>query len=492
MRFDIKNTVDVGEIKASSNLLNEKLIVELSREVRPHLFKLQPAQFIFLLVNLSSKGTNLEANIALINDYFAKLSEPNLKLELEAYLANLFLKNYETEIAYNDFFKIIASHTKNPKSCDLQTNFKNEITFFCHAPVLLAHTNPMFKMLRERKRSDLKINILSLHEDKKFTATCEAVGAQFKKLEATNYVTAYDQLIEFSKEHVALVWLCLPMHLAYVSAHSSNLVWWSHKMHPGIDGPLIRLHANEPAKVNDHFWHHFDCGFDLKNEGAHKVPFEERSKNFGSFCRVELINNRQHWLNVRSILSLDNELSYNYTGRSSIHESWCSELNIDPRRVKFLGWLKDPHSKIREMAFLLDCVKLGQGLMALEAIAAKVPVLSPKGNIGAFIGFLLRIFLPADNELNAIEQSSQIFDKSGNLSTEAFALLDRHALYNSTVFSNEEGLLKNARNFLDQTGNKHISDLLHSYLVTEMKSKSKFEAFMKIILEHQPLAKRQR
>ena len=58
------------------------------------------------------------------------------------------------------------------------------------------------------------------------------------------------------------------------------------------------------------------------------------------------------------------------------------EVKIDGNKIKFLGWLKEPHLKIKEMCFLIDGFNLGHGYLAMEAMAAKVPIIYPKSKKG--------------------------------------------------------------------------------------------------------------
>ena len=99
--------------------------------------------------------------------------------------------------------------------------------------------------------------------------------------------------------------------------------------------------------------------------------------NFGSFCREELIDSEQYWKSVKLILEVNPQARYFYCGKKEIHMKWCNTLNLDATKIIFNGWLANPHEKIREMAFLLDGFTLGHGYMALEAMAAKVPIIVP-------------------------------------------------------------------------------------------------------------------
>ena len=44
--------------------------------------------------------------------------------------------------------------------------------------------------------------------------------------------------------------------------------------------------------------------------------------------------------------------------------------------------VKKPHLKIKEMCFLIDGFNLGHGYLAMEAMAAKVPIIYPKSKKG--------------------------------------------------------------------------------------------------------------
>ncbi len=477
MNFEIQNTVDAQQIANSARKLTETNIIELSAKVRPELGKLTPKQFLFLLGNLASNGHNFENNLALIDQYFSYTQDLNLKLQMELFLGDLFLKQYETEDAYRHFYEVTGKYTKADNRKVSQQQVKKEISFFCHSPVLLAHTNPMFKMLSERDNTDIKINILSLGESEKFTAACESVGARFLKIDARNYMTAYDLLLKFTRNHISLVWLCLPAHLSYVASRSSNLTWWSLKMHPSIEGARSRLHIYDSCTINGFDWQKFDCGFTINNLNTVVQPFQKRSKNFGSFCREELLNNIDHWKNVGSILSLDDQLIYSYTGRKKIHDKWCSDLKIDPQRVNFLGWLEDPYTKLKEMAFLLDGVKLGHGVMALEAIAAKVPVLSPTSSIGGYLAFLLRNF----QQCQSARQGNSSFMDTGVLKHSAYDSLCEQTLVQATVFKDKNELLQKAQTLLINRDNDIIGSKLHSYLAQEMKSKADFNDFVSLV-----------
>ena len=120
-----------------------------------------------------------------------------------------------------------------------------------------------------------------------------------------------------------------------------------------------------------------DVGFEIKNQSVAPMEWKLRKLNFGSFCREELIDSEQYWRSVKLILDGNSKARYFYCGKKEIHMKWCNTLNLDATKIIYNGWLANPHEKIREMAFLLDGFTLGHGYLALEAMAAKVPIIIP-------------------------------------------------------------------------------------------------------------------
>ena len=144
------------------------------------------------------------------------------------------MKNYEQEDCYDKFFGVIGK--KYPLNLHkLQQNEKIEkLLFFVHSPVFLAHTNPMLKMLAKRIDRSREIAIASLSYNENFAETCEKLGVKFIVLEGKTIIEAYRRLINEAKKWDVLVWQCLPVHLNFICRQIPNLVWWSHKFHPGI------------------------------------------------------------------------------------------------------------------------------------------------------------------------------------------------------------------------------------------------------------------
>lgn len=460
MRFQIKNSINRHEIRKSAALLNEEEITVLCDKASAILTNLKPGEFLFLMANLASRGTNFQNNLALIQTYLSQAQPMDLKLELENFLAQLFLKKYETENEYNAFYKVIADGhgliNQKPQTRDRE----NGITFFSHTPSLLAHTNPMFKMLKERTNKEIPIKIASLSENGQFKDACREVESEFIHLKGSCLTDSYSQLLDATKNQFALVWQCSPINLSYVSSLSNNLVWWSHKFHPNIANSAIRI-GTDPVRsneyqINSQNWFHFDVGFSLVEEPHCKTPFQKRAKHFGSFCREELIDHEQHWLNVKTILEMNKGLTYCYAGRSPVHRKWCETLELSEEQIKFLGWLKTPTEKIKEMVFLLDGVKLGHGQMAFEAINLKIPLISPANSAGAYVKFISR------NKRHVKSQATR-------------ELIDR------TIFKAPEDLVNVVDKLLDKETNEDLGEKLCGALKYEHKHLSTFEDFVRLI-----------
>lgn len=460
MEFIVKDTLDPSEIQNSCQNISEELIFALAREILPHVEKLKPRQFLFLMANLSSKKSLFLENLKIIDKYLSNITDLNLILEIENALYSLFLKNYEQEDCYNDFFKIIGKQFSSNLHQVWQNKKIEKVLFFIHSPVFLAHTNPMLKMLANRVDRGQEIAISSLSYDKAFAETCERIGVKFIVLGEKTTIQAYRKLINEAKSWDVLVWQCLPVHLNFICKHVPNLVWWSHKFHPGIEDVAFRIGADPNHKKSfswfGYDWTHFDVGFDIKNEGQNANEWHIRKNYFGSFCREELIDHEKHWINVREVLKAAENLQYVYTGRKKIHQKWCENLNIDARRIKYLGWLTEPHEEIRKVNFLIDGPYLGHGLMALEAIACGVPIISAPETLGAFKNFLTR---------NYKDFAQLFYDEKTSI----------------LFFNQKSELIEAVKILSDQERNLDISAFLKKLWEFELDRYDNFEDFLRII-----------
>ena len=405
------------EIPDSPNFNEVPKVAEYCKEIgvdsilfndESDLIKLSPSQFLFICGVNGKLEKNFNITLNLIKTYIQNIPKENidLLLNLENALYIHYIKNFDNQSSYNQFFDIFVQKYKSKKQ--IKTSITdNGILFFVHVPRFLAHTNPLFKILSENSDKNMKITIASLSYNHDFKLKCDELGVNFINLnhncENNNPISlsAYLRLNEISKNYKHFIWQCLPVNLSFFSQLNSNISWWSLKFHPNI--PNLKSYIGtftdkDPiVKINDNNWNNYFSGFSLKNINLHQAHWNIRKKYFGSFCREELIDKREFWEIISKILKDNDNIIYCYTGRKSIHEKWTKRLSIDEKKIKHLGWLSDPEKFISQMAFLIEGRELGHGMLAYEAMLAKVPIIGIdcKDFYGAFKNRLI-----FDNKIN--------------------------------------------------------------------------------------------
>ena len=431
-----------------------------------NILDLNVKQLCFLIGVKSFRGNNFSKNLSLIKKYIS-FHKDNIELTLttENALHFYFLKRYETEEAYDKFYNFFSKiYIKMDKDeHNLRRNI-DSILFFAQQPVFLAHTNPMFKMLENRKNNNIKVAIACQGFDKEFFEKCKSLDIEFFDIYDESFINSYKNLLKLTVKYKTIIWLSLPVHLGYFRTLYNDVSYWSHKFHPNIPGlrSYISAFNNKSDKrvyYNKNFWEKIDVGFEIKNQLIAPMEWNFRKFNFGSFCREELIDNEKYWRSVKLILEGNSKARYFYCGRKEIHLRWCNTLNIDVTKIKYNGWLTHPHEKIREMAFLLDGYTLGHGYMALEAMAAKVPIIIPANRKG-------RSMID-----NIIENSSMSLSKEDRRQ-----YLEKYIL----KFENDDELSNlSEKLFSDEKFNKYYGDE-YCQIVKNFKT-STFENFIEVI-----------
>jgi len=460
MQFQILDSVDPKVIEISSSSLDSVKIEKLSQQALPILGRLSVNRFAFLMSNLASLGGNFSNNLKLISEYFSCNRCTNELLVLEDLLHKLFVKKYETETVYNDFYGLVQKFYPAIWKPEIKTEYnRKKIIFFVHNPVFLAHTNALFRLLESKCNKNIEVSVYSLRYNVNFALACQRVNADFNVLKADKLSEAYLELADYSRNSLALVWVSVPVHLAYVSQYVDNAVLWTHKFHPDFSNTIASIGTDRFSKSHFTFfgkeWLHFDAGFSIDNINKKPNSWENRKLKFGSICREELIDNEEHWSNVHLILKQNPALQYFYCGRQPKHAFWCAKFEIDCDRVSYLGWLSNPEEKVREMMFLLDGPKLGHGVIAIEALCAGVPILSPASSTGNYRGILERgkESLP-EEEINFI---------------------------NRTIFQSEHDLTQLADELCNKDKNEYLGDIcvkISRYV--DQKSQS-FDEFVDLI-----------
>ena len=101
-----------------------------------------------------------------------------------------------------------------------------------------------------------------------------------------------------------------------------------------------------------------------------------QKKSIWLFTREELIDNSDYWNLVQALLARHTNPSFHYTGRKPVHHKWAQPKSAVINRIKFLGWLQSPETKLTEYAFLLDPTPLvtasgSGGLRLLSQLSIK-------------------------------------------------------------------------------------------------------------------------
>ena len=429
-----------------------------------NMLDLNVEQFCFLIGVKSFRGKNFSKNLSLIKKYFFFHKDKiESTLQAENALHLFFLKRYETNDAYDQFYNFFSKlYLKKDRNQNNSRKNIDSILFFVHQPVFLAHTNPMFKMLENRKNKNIKVAIACQGFTKEFFEKCKSLEIEFFNVYDDSFINSYKNLLKLTVKYKTIIWLSVPIHLSYFRTLYNDLSYWSHKFHPNIPDlrSYISAFNNKSDKriyYNKNFWENIDVGFEIKNQSIAPMEWNFRKFNFGSFCREELIDNEQYWRSVKLILEGNSKARYFYCGRKEIHLKWCNTLNLDTTKIIYNGWLAHPHEKIREMAFLLDGFTLGHGYMALEAMAAKVPIIIPANSRGM--------------TENIIKNSSLSLSKE-----DRSQYLDKYILKFET---DDELSHLSEKLFSDEKFNKYFAD--EYYQIVKNYKQSTFENFIEVI-----------
>ena len=405
--------------------------------------KINHNQFVFLMGIAAYQGKDFDKNMNFIKKYIKKIekSQIDLLLKIEVTLHNVFLKKYETQSTYNvfySFFSEIYSNKSLNKSFYKNKNI-NKVLFYVHNPTFLAHTNPLFYMLENRINKNISISIVSNGFNEEFKRKCKILNTNYHDISDNNLYSSFENLKILAKNHDIVVWQSVPVHLAYFRSIFKNTCLWSFKFHPNISDLQKYIGTfNETSQkqvlFNNNIWENINVGFEIKNLKEKVCDWKIRKLKFGSFCREELIDDQNYWEAVKFILDETKDSKFYYCGKIEIHSKWLKKLNIKKENIIFLGWLKNPHLKIKEMSFILDGFSLGHGLMAVEAMACNVPVIFPKNRKthGTLENFIIKSIetLSIENKRHYLDRYLLYFDKQKSLGEMSKKLLNDYQFNN--------------------------------------------------------------
>lgn len=439
--------------------LNEASITKKINQILPVIAKAPPQDFMNIVTFFARNGTNFEDILKLIDKYYEQIADESLRLTLERILYRNFLKKYESEYCFNEFFSLIQKHCSMTPVMDTGTQREKSIWFYVDAPVFLAHTNAMFKILQSRDMTSVSVHIASTEFNLEFEKKCTDLNVNFHVLAGKTDLERYNNLASLSQDALAVCWNGPPLHLNYISKRLTNVIYWSHRFHPRFENVSLCIsgdpNLNEVFYHFDKEWRYFFSGFDIKNFGR-SISWKLRKNNFGSFCRENLIDSEQHWKNVAVILNSHTNLTYFYAARKQIHDKYCTRLSIAENRIKWLGWLDNPEQQILNMSFILDGPILGHGLMGMEAMAGKVPIISPSYSKGFFHNFTKNL---------------QENHRDCKLMNEAFGL----------KFATKHELIQISKLLLRNDYNAKIGMIFHKRIIEREESASDFNSLINII-----------
>jgi len=315
--------------------------------------------------------------------------EVNTALAIENKIFLRYLKENETEQAYDDVYSAIdRGYGRFALKSETETSCLGveSILLVIHAGTFLAHVSLLFDLMLDRFRTgecQRRVYLAALDGyNRDFAFPWEKIGVEVLDVDTT--LPIYQRLKKLSTDIgkisiTQIVWMCAPLYLPLFSRLHRNIYWWSVKMHPTM--PHVKKRIGHSTFGKDGFdfmgyqWEPFTPPEKFFNKGR---PAKDRSNHeitLGSFCREELINNLEFWTLVSEALKLDQKISFHYAGRSEIHKDWLKKIPLDESRIKFLGWMSEPHKEIGHLHALLDPAPFGHGVMAVEAVFAKVPII---------------------------------------------------------------------------------------------------------------------
>lgn len=385
MNVVIAKEPEFSQIPESYEKLGDDSVKKLLRLSigKGHAFN--PMQLAFICELGSYKSGNFEEILLLLEAFLENLSKEdiNIALQLEYHLSMKVLKKFPDSASCDKYYRIFDKFYKRTvrPSQKIANPDAQGILFFVFAPVYLAHTKPLFHLLRSNDSLN-NITIASLTSNDSFTELCEKQNIGFVELQGQTFLQKLTQLENFANKHRSTVWQCTPQFLSYFSARQPDVIWWSHRFNPPISGIkkyITSLPSDAPSmKINGNIWYNFKPSHGLQNKYKNPINWNSRKGKIGAFCREELIDDDKYWSTLSTILNLNKTATFQYCGRKPIHQKWIEKFQINPDQVIFKGWLTNPEEEILKVALILDTYKIRHGVLGQEAMSAGIPILFPK------------------------------------------------------------------------------------------------------------------
>lgn len=365
------------------------------------------------------------------------------KLNLESLLAISLLRLNENEDAYKSFYGVFDSYYKT-QSLD---GFIHEIDFssisckrayFVHNGTLLAHSASLLRHIEITDKQPKETIIFVIQCDQQFLEKASSIGVKVVKLPGSNWIEIISTLKAVCRNVDQLVWVCFPVFLSLLSKYCDNIVWWSMKFHPPINGVakyVSRFPNSNPSNeyLGKRWVNYRGTTFERWSSGKDEVASVAGKTKFGAFCREDLIDSSDYWRLVKAVLETSSDIYFTYCGRRPIHGYWIEHLDIDAKRVEYLGWLRPVAKYVHNYRFLLDPLSMSHGHLGLEAMASGIPVFthlkniftkSPSGYVASLLAddeVLKRPMTFGQRQISWLDLS---FSDQGDLSRKALLLED--------------------------------------------------------------------
>lgn len=343
-------------------------------------------QIIQDVIEKSESGGGFRAAIATLAEHISR-TKHNLEivLNIENELVARWLKRFETEDAYEEFFGLFNNFYKDEQvlsafdSVDVG-DIKYDTVFFVHNGTMVAHVQAMINQIRVDRNRLGRVGVLVIQADTQFVAVASSLDIEVIQAPATTWVDIIRVVAEVGSCTGCFVWMCSPVFLSVVSKLTNNVVWWSLKFHPTIDGVKRRIGCFPSSERTVIFknvrWDNRTSSFKRCDKPKIDVTRAIGAHKFGAFCREELIDFEDYWNLVAIILKANSGLYFTYCGRQPIHDKWVNKLGIEPTRITYLGWLDQAERAIINYKFLLNPLSMSHGHLGLESMVTSIPVLA--------------------------------------------------------------------------------------------------------------------
>jgi tetratricopeptide (TPR) repeat protein/glycosyltransferase involved in cell wall biosynthesis len=339
----------------------------------------------------------------------------NVGMNLEAEIYSLYVKNYETEEHFGKSTSMITDGAVNAgrrhqTNIDLLPKFREnkirKIGFFVHNASMLAHIQNLFEFLKAANKDitpDFKAYIFCFNntDDNEMVKNFTSINVEIIRLDIDDsgqrIKKPWDRIMRMrdlshSMEIHTMVWISLVIYMALVFSMriAPQQIWWCMKWPnffiPCIDKRLFYL-SFRPIEIlhNQKFLSHRmqfsnllgpnskDQGFEIKKLYSGRIIL-------GTMGRTEKIKDPLFLNVVCEILKQNSNAIFMWTGRSEDESiKTFFEWKSVEKQVKFIGWV-DTRVYAHVFDIHLDSFPAGNGVTALQSMAAATPVVNYKSN----------------------------------------------------------------------------------------------------------------